>query len=101
MWNTWKTSTFIISISPDLKTFIGEVSIDNQDSGTLRFQKSGTVHGGEIRWWLPGLEYRGTIHDGGMRIETGQIYCIGCSLAPSACFGTFFAVRVQERAGQF
>ena len=101
MWNTWKTSAFIISISPDLKTFIGEVRIDNQVSGSLRLQISGSLHGGKIRWWLPGLEYRGILHDGGMRIKTGQIFCIGCSLVPSACFGTFFAVRVQERAGQF
>ena len=48
-----------------------------------------------------GLEYSGVIHDGGMRIQSGQIYCIGCTPPRSECFGKFFAVRIQEHAGQF
>ena len=95
MENIQKKSTLDIFVSFTKKAFIGEIS-----SGTLRFQFGGSLRRGEIRWWLAGLEYRGKVDECGVRIYSGQIYCIGWSPARDGFFGTFHAVRVSEHAGK-
>ena len=99
-WDIWKTSTLDIFLSPSRKAFIGEIFFDNQSSCTLRFQFSGSLHRREIRWWLAGLEFRGSIDERGVRIHSGQIYCIGWSPARDGFFGTFHAVRESKHTGK-
>ena len=86
-WDIWKTSTLDIFVSPSRKAFIGEIFFDKQSSCTLRFQFSGSLHRREIRWWLAGLEFRGSIDERGVRIHSGQIYCIGWSPVRDGFFG--------------
>ena len=99
-WNICKTSTLDIFVSRNRKAFIGEIFIDDESSGTLRFPFSGSLYRREIRWWLAGLEYRGDVDEHGVRIHSGQIYCIGSSPARDGIFGAFRAVRVADHAGK-
>ena len=102
-WNICKTSTLDIFVSPNKKAFIGEIFIDNESSGTLHYRFSGSLHGREIRWWLAGLEYRGDVDERGVRIHSGQIYCIGSSPARDGFFGhsvlfVFQSMQVRSKA---
>lgn len=85
--------------SSDMKTFIGEIQVRNNASGTLRSLVSGSLYRREIRCWLAGLEYFGTLDESGMRIQCGQISCIGRCLPQAGQIGSFNAVRTQEHAG--
>ena len=100
-WHMWNTSTLIVIVSPNRKTFIGEVLIDDPSSRNLRCHISGFLCRKEIRWRYAGLEYRGKFFEEyGKLIHSGQVCYIGWSPACVGVCGTFYAVHMPAQAGR-